>query len=363
MAKITPGGSIMKSYRKWFYMTLLLILLPLAGMAGFNYYIDPLWNFSHSNRYNTIQLSFDERQQKTNAVSFGSFDYDTLLLGSSRVTYIDQHDFTGLKTYNYSVSQMDLKDYYDFIEYAKARRGGEFKCIIIGLDFYATNRNLKNSAYPADYYISKSQEFAYRYKTLLSRDVFKFAWKNYQASRQEIPLDYAYDRNNVKTLNKISSTVKAQKIRANLDKYHQVVYAGYAYADVRGSMEKIKRANPRTRFIVFTTPEAWPLFRVMADNGLFPYYQRWLQDNVEVFGSIYNFDYPNAVTTNLDNYYDASHIYPQVGARLAHRLVGCSDPDVPGDFGVVVTRDNLNRHLDMVRERINTQSQKLSSQP
>lgn len=348
----------MKSYRKWFYITLLLILLPLMGMAGFNYYIDPLWSFFHSNSHNCIQLSFDERQQKTNQVSFGPFDYDTLLLGSSRVTYINQHDFPGLKAYNYAVSQMDLKDYYDFIEHAKARHGGEFKCIILGLDFYATNRNMKNDAYPASYYINKSQEFAYRYKTLLSRDVFKFAWKNYKASARGIPLDYAYDRNNVKTLTTASPRVKAGKIKANLDNYHKAVYANYEYKDVRAIMEKIKRANPHTRFIVFTTPEAWPLFKVMADDGLFPYYQHWLQDNVEVFGSIYNFDYPNTITTNLDNYYDASHIYPRVGTLLAHRLVNYPDPNVPADFGTLVTRDNLAQHLDMIKERIHIQNQK-----
>jgi len=349
----------MKSYKRWFYITLILIMLPLLGMGGFNYYIDPLWCFSHSNQYNSIQMPFDERQQKTNQVRFVPFDYDTLLLGSSRVTYINQNDFIGHKTYNYAVSLMDLKDYYDFIEHAKARHGGEFDCIILGLDFYTTNRNMTDSnAKPARFYIKRSGELAYRYKTLLSREVFNYSRKNYENSIQGVPLDYAYDRSNIKTLQWVSPEAKAGKIKANLDKYHNVVYAHYAYDDVRGIMERIKRANPHTRFIVFTTPESWPLFKVMVADGLFPYYQQWLTDNVEVFGAVYNFDYPNAITVNLDNYYDASHIYPGTGTRLAHRLVGYPDPKLPLDFGVLVTRDNLAHHLEMVQKRIDEQERR-----
>lgn len=331
-------------------------MLPLLGVGGFNYYIDPLWCFSHSNQYNTIQMPFDERQQKINHVRFSSFDYDTLLLGSSRVTYMDQRDFTDYQTYNFAVSLMDLQDYYDFIEYAKARHGSEFDCIILGMDFYATNRNMANNdAKPARYYINKSGEFAYRTKTLLSKDVFKYSWKNYRNSDRGVPMDGAYDRNNIKNLTVICPETKAPKIKANLDKYRNVVYADYAYEDVRGTLSKIKEANPHSRFIVFTTPESWPLFEVMADKGLFPYYQRWLTDTVEVFGAVYNFDYPNVITVNLDNYYDASHIYPGTGTLLAHRVTGQSDPNLPDDFGVLVTRDNLDRHLELVQERIDNQ--------
>jgi len=342
----------MKNYRQWFYITLCLVLVPLLGLAAFNYYIDPLWCFNHSNQYNSIQMPFDERQQKTNQVTFAPFDYDTLLLGSSRVTYINQRDFPGHKTYNYAVSLIDLEDYYDFIEYAKARRGGEFDCIILGLDFYSTNRNFQNDAHPAEFYIDKSQQFAYRWKTLLSRDVFDYSRQNYRNSVRGVPMDTAYDRSNVKTLTTLTEGAKGERVQANLKKYHEVVYANYAYDDVRGILEKIKRANPHTRFIVFTTPEARPLFQVMVNEGLLPFYEQWLSDNVEVFGAVYNFDYPNDVTGNLANYYDASHIYPLVGTRLAHRLVGQSDTALPDDFGVLVTRANLAQHLEMVRERV-----------
>ena len=72
--------------------------------ALFNYTIDPLWTFGSSNRYNNAQPGFDERQLKTNRAYFGGLkQYDALMLGSSRGTYINQHDFKTMKLFNYSI--------------------------------------------------------------------------------------------------------------------------------------------------------------------------------------------------------------------------------------------------------------------
>jgi len=326
------------SYKKWLISALGLILLPLLAIAGFNCYIDPLWNFNHANRCNTIQASFDERQQKTNRVTFGKFDYDTLILGSSRVTYISQYDFAGHRAYNYSVSNMLLDEYYDYVEYAKLKNGRDFDYIIIGLDFYNTNRNLKREFHEPSFYINKANELAYRYKTLLSTDVLKYAVQNFKASRQGVPQNFAYDRRNIKTLNLVPSGEKDAKINATLDKYHKDIYSNYEYTDVKGILTRLKKSNPHTKFIVFTTPVSLPLFDLMCEEGLYSYYERWLADCVDVFGELYNFMGYNSVTANLDNYYDASHIYPQVGTLLAHKITGCPDPRIPKDFGVLLKK-------------------------
>ena len=60
--------------------------------------IDPLWSFAYDNKFNTIQKGFNERQQKTNNVYFnGLNEYDRILLGSSRTTFINQNDFQNMK--------------------------------------------------------------------------------------------------------------------------------------------------------------------------------------------------------------------------------------------------------------------------
>lgn len=344
----------MDVYKKWIIATLSLILLPLLAIAGFNFYIDPLWNFNHAHRHNQIQMSFNERQQKTNLITFGSHDYNVLLLGSSRVTYINQYDFPGCKVFNYALNNMLLSEYKDYIDYAKKQAGHDFDRIIIGLDFFATNRNLElpSQFEPPSYYFAQSQQLAYRYKTLLSTDVLKYARKNYEASREGIPRSYAYNRNNVKTLVPPGSEDRQWFINNNIKWYGEKVYGpGYKYDSVKPVLEALKKDNPNTRFIIFTTPSSDLLFQLLVKQGRFGDYERWIRDCVESNGEVYNFMYPNSITTDLNNYFDASHFYPPIGTLIAHRISGYKDENIPEDFGVQVTPENLDQHLHYVAQK------------
>lgn len=335
-------------YKRWFYLTLLTILIPLLTVCAFNYYIDPLWNFSHANQYNRIQMPFNERQQKTNYITFHEFDYDTLILGSSRTTYIDQNDFKGHKAYNYAVSNMLMDEYYDYIEYAKKMRGKEFEYIIIGLDFMATNKNIPREFEEPSFYIDNTNQFGYRYSTLMSLDTLKYSLQNFRASLRGEPVNFAYDRNNVKTLLPVSEEERALKLQATVDTYRQRIYSNYEYADVKEILSKVKESNPNTKFIIFTTPVNHNLYNLMLEMELYTYYQQLLIDTVEVFGQVYHFNYPNSVTTDDRHYYDASHFYAEIGTWIAGKITGLST-DAPEDFGVVLNKENVMREMEKLK--------------
>jgi len=340
----------MRHYKRWILLTLLVIAAPLLLIGGFNYYIDPLWCFSHANKFNYIQIPFDERQQKTNRINFSPAAYDTLILGSSRTTYMDQNELTGYYAYNYALSLMLMEEYFDYVEYAKQQVGHDFAYIVIGLDFFVTNQNLKlpENFEPPTYYIDITEGFAYRFKYLLSSNILEYSRKNYDASKAGIPQNFDYDREGHKTLKRVSPEESQKLIAANLDNYRQNIFSNYEYRDVRGILTRLKEANPKTRFIVFTTPTARPLWDLMVEKGLLPYYERWLEDCVAVFGQVYHFDYPNSVTNNLDNYYDASHVYPEVETLIAHRIIEIDDPAIPRDFAMLINEDNLRNNLQYI---------------
>jgi len=340
----------MGDYKKWVWLTILLILLPLAAMGAFNYYIDPLWNFSHSHQYNSAQMPFDERQQKTNYLTFTDEKYDSLLLGSSRCTYINQRDFVPLKTYNYALSNLLMEEYAPYIKYAAEKQGHDFAYIILGLDFFATNLNTEKNFQPPLYYIEQANSFLYRYKTLFSKDVFKYSLQNFRAARAHSRVNFTYDRHNVKTLNRVSRAETEQKIAATVEKYRKDIYANYEYAPVKEILQSLKDCYPESRFIVFTTPVSPALFQLIIDLGLYPYYEQWLRDATAVFGELYHFMYPNSVTLNLDNFYDGSHVYPEVGTWIAHRITRQEDPSIPADFGMLLTPDNIDQKLKEIAE-------------
>lgn len=337
----------MNKYRTWLILTLTIALMPLIAIGAFNFFIDPMWTFSHAHKYNHIQIAFDERQQKTNHITFTREHYDTLILGSSRTTYMNQNDLTGHKAYNYSASGMLMEEYNGYTQYAKLKNGRDFDYIVIGLDFFVTNKNLKleNEYHPPSYYINQANQFGYRYKLLLSADVLEYSKKNYNASKSNVPVTFDYDRNNIKTLNRVPEAYRDERISQNLVSYKTNIYGNYEYRDVKKILTQLKQNNPHSTFLVFTTPVSRPLLTLICNEGLLPDYERWLRDSVDVFGQVYNFMYPNAITNDLNNYFDGSHVYPDVEAMIAHKITGCQDDKIPADFGMLLTRDNIDQQL------------------
>lgn len=343
----------MNPYRKWLIATLLFIFIPLLVIAGCNYWIDPLWSFSHANAYNHIQMPFNERQQKTNYLTFTQERYDALLLGSSRITYINQADFPNKRVYNYAVNNMLPREYTAYIDYASQCNGKDFDTVYIGLDFFATNRNLilPNRFEDPSYYIGTANRFAYRYTSLLSTDTLHYSWQNYSASRLGQEVNFAYDRRNRKTLLPTSEVEKQQRIQHNREWYGQAAYGpDYRYENHSHLLKELKERYPHTQFILFTTPEAQPLFDLIVQQNRLPDYERWIRDWVIAGGALYDFTTPNSITISLQNYYDASHVYPAVGTLIAERLSGSDSPDIPADFGVRVSAENLEDHLQRIRK-------------
>lgn len=263
---------------------------------------------------------------------------------------MNQNDLVGHKAYNYSVSGMLMEEYNGYTEYAKLKNGGDFDYIVIGLDFFVTNKNLKleNEYHPPSYYINQANGFGYRYKLLLSADILEYSKKNYNASQRNVPVTFDYDRNNIKTLNRVPEAYRDERIRENLARYKTDVYGNYEYRDVKKILLQLKQNNPHSKFIIFTTPVSEPLLAVLVGENLLPDYERWLKDSVDVFGQVYNFMYPNSITADLNNYFDGSHVYPDVEKLIAHKISGYPDDNIPADFGILLTEDNIDKQISYI---------------
>jgi hypothetical protein len=331
---------------------LLLLFISLVAIIGINSFIDPLWFFSHSNRWNNYQTSFDERQQKTNRITFGEFDYDSLILGSSRTTYISQQDFPGIKAFNYAVSGMRPEEFIPYLEYAKKRHGKEFKTVIIGLDFFSTNRSLKwgQSDQPG-HYIALANKPLYRFEALLSLDTLNKSRDNISNSKKTCD---CYNRDNIKSMSIPNDEQKREIFSRELTEYSQNEYgSNYQYnSDIRLIYQNIRNDNPDTRFIVFTTPISQPLFELLVKQGKLPYLEKWLREMVEIFGTAYDFMGINTITKDLNNYQDTNHFYPSIGRLIAHRVMGYSDS--PGDFGILINKDNIDSHILNIQQQANS---------
>ena len=177
-----------KTCLKYFFIFTFLLSLPIIL---FNYWMDPLWTFSHSHKYNQHQAGFNERQLKTNTMYFNGLEkYNGLLLGSSRTTYINQEDFKGMNIFNLASANMTPYEYKDWINLAKQIKKEDFKYIIIGIDFWGSNKYRTKEATVLNKtpqsYLAQSKEIFYRYISLASFNTFKKSKKNLKNNRKPL---------------------------------------------------------------------------------------------------------------------------------------------------------------------------------
>ncbi|GAU07342.1 hypothetical protein [Desulfoplanes formicivorans] len=332
-------------YKKTVLKIILLTLVIIACVAGVNYIVDPLWCFDKKFAFDENQIAFDERQQKTNKITFCPFEYDTLLLGSSRTTYINQYNFKNMHVFNYAANSMRPDEYGKYIEYAKKINKKSFKRIILGLDFFGTRHREFVRFNKPEYYIEKSNSLFYRYKSLLSKDTFIYSIKNIYKKYKKGNHD-GYSRvTNIRNMYKPSIVEKKKNITEQICLYKDTVYGKtYQYIPQHELFEQIKKDNYDAQFLVFITPVSKILLDIIVQQGRLEDYKRWIRDCVQIFGKIYNFMYLNEITGNMDNFKDVHHFYPEIGVLIADRISNASRSDAPS-FGILVTNNNLESHL------------------
>ena len=347
-----PKGRL--SYRQCTVRYLVCFLAFFSGIALLNYSIDPLWMFPHSNRFNVRQVKIDERQQKTNLITCGDHDFDAVLIGSSRCTFISYHDFKGYRLFNYAMDATLPEEYADYIMYARKQSRPGIKLIVLGLDFFGTNSNFQGYGQkPPEEYFRNAQSISYRVQSLLALDTLRYSVKNIRKSLGK-PDGIFYSRETIKSCIKAPATreAKVRDVQYSVREFRKRMYGkNYRYKDMRKIFGDIRRQNPGIRTVVFTTPTSEPLWELLVEEGRLDDYCRWIADIVAEFGEVITFMGVNSITSNLDNYYDGHHFYPPVGKLIAARVMNLPDSGLPDDFGQRVTRENLDRYLADVRAR------------
>ena len=332
-----------------------LISSSIPFIILFNYVVDPNWTFAHANILNSKQKGFNERQQKTNFIYFnGLQDYDGLLLGSSRSTYINQNDFDGLNIYNYALNSMFPSEYKEYIAFAKKVKGRNFKYIIIGMDFFGTNAKTESLEFETpQFYIANTQSPYYRYKMLFSYDTAKFSLKNIKNVYRDS--QHFYRRDNVHIQEKVSEPERKNRFEINLKRHTENFMDNkYVYnSQYKTILEGLKTDNPDTKFIIFTPPVSANLqVSIIKDAKRFNEYERWLKEMIEVFGEVHHFMNINTVTTNLQNYPDDDHFYPYIGKMLANKLSGKLNETIPESFEFILNAGNVDSYLSAFKQEV-----------
>lgn len=302
---------------------------------------------------NTRRFVPDDRTQKTNYILNTDKSFDTLLVGSSRVWFIDQRLFENSSTFNYALGAMYPDEYDGFISAAAERH--PLRKVYIGLDFFGTSKNKmflplkKQSDYMAD--ATKRMRML---GMLLSRDGAFQAVQTIRFSLFDAAVSGEYaDHDFIGHRREIIQKNRYQTVLNQLLLFGEKGYgAGYEWNEGLDALfRNLRERHPELVFVVFTTPISAPMFSLLVRDGRLPEYERWLGLLVQNFDTVYDFMGLNSITTDLGNYVDAHHLKDARGRIIVDRLEG-RDALVPSDFGVRVTRENLEGHLADIRSQV-----------
>jgi len=313
-----------KKYTNYFILSIIPILTLISVI---NYIVDPYWTFSHSNILNNKQIDFNERQQKTNYLYYVNKNYDGLILGSSRTTYINQEKLQG-NIFNYAANGMYPYEYKYYIESFENITKNPPKTIILGMDFFGSNKTV-NHQFENQNALENSKEFLYRYKLLFNFDVIKYSIKDI---KQNIKISRPfYNRKNIKNIPLIKNIdLVVKKGTRTLQTYQ--------YDDKLSSyFSNLKEEYPKSKFIIYTTPVYVNQFKLYMNNNLQDSYFRWIKSLIDIFGEVHNFMIIDKYTTDKNNFFDSNHATPKFCDIIANSLNQTNT-----DFGRILNKNNFN---------------------
>ena len=339
--------------KKWIAYNIFLASSVLLLMGSFNYFMDPFWCFEHSHRYNSLQKGTNERQQKSNYIYFTTKKYDTLLLGSSRTTYMDRHAFENMNVYNFAAPGMRPQEYITYIDFTIQKCQQPIKTIILGADFFGyLNYGLFMFDNAPDI-VTMTQTPYYRWKMLLSFDVTNNSIKNIRDYYHHKSID-RYNRDNVKSSfpRPTDFTGFDARIQDDALRYAQSEYSSQPNPNFLALLKEIKTKYQTKKFIIYTTPVSRPLFLQLIKTGHYKDYENWLRDLVNIYGEVHHFMYINSVATDDRKYFaDCNHAYTDTYTLIAHEITATNDPSIPEDFGMLLTKENIEEKLKELRIR------------
>ncbi len=305
----------------------------ITSVGTLNYLVDPLYCF----RAHPGRGRFNDRLQTTNLLHFTKANFDTLLLGSSRVKNLGDDLFLENHTiFNYAAAGMKPSEYEEFIRFAKEEnKAKKVKRILIGLDFTGSSlsQDTKNKWKPPREYIQKATAPFYRLQQLFTLDAFLYSTRYLLKSLQ--------NKKNTPVIGSDRDTWNLVQMSA-----YKQMYERHRYNEqFCRCLQKIVAENQDAEVLFFTTPVSAPLFKELVKSGRLPEYKRWLKDIVKAGGSVTHFMDLNSVTTSPKNFRDENHIHIQPGKLMLKRLLHIHEEEVPLDFGVVLTESNLDTYL------------------
>lgn len=350
----------LKNYTYFNYWFFIFIFIPLLGVALFNYIIDPydIFNRPYFGKINHNKIEKDNNDRLFKAIDIIRIKPITVLLGSSRIKQGINTHHSVLKNqpvYNLGLNGANLYENLRYLEHT-IKNQPNLKEVIIGVDFFMFNEYRKPIASFSENRLEKHNiTLQDEINSLLSLDTLLKSRETMIASLNESEINSNYGRNGFQPHTHINDGNTIGRFHQSILQYFTLnpkYKLSREYLEDFKSLVKVCQKH-NIDLKVFISPSHATDGEVFRETGQWQSFEKWKRELVKIT-PVWDFSCYNSITTEkiqakMKNYADNSHYNKQVGNLILNRIFNQNNSQIPQDFGVLITAENIEKHLQKIR--------------
>ena len=340
---------------KWLLINIFFTILFLLIIISLNFYIDTyatrlsLFGIKKEIGQMKFMAPINQHIFKTEYIFRDPNRFDSFIFGSSRTGVIDPAKINSGKFYNMSYS-LGLPSQHLAIIKAFLQKGVKIKTVIIGLDEFSFNlspkeheKQLERIMHPSvtgrllsdmfcTYYlrVPKLFELGNGIKLFFNDD----RGGKFVLNEKGLHMFWVKKEKEIELMGKPLFTMDTIQVSPkSFDKKLE----DEAFVQIQELILLAKKND--FRLIIFFNP--------LSTNFYMPYASSLyaVKQKLASLTDYYDFSGLDSITLNNYNYYDGVHYRYLVGDMIIKKIFSDSNINVPRDFGVLVTKKNVNEHI------------------
>lgn len=345
------------------YCLLGITAIPIMTVGLINWLVDPqdifktpnYWNINHE------KITKDRNDRLYKAVDVVRLQPDIIIIGSSRTKQgIDPESAvlpSDENVYNLSLNGANFYEVRRYIEHAVYNQP-ELEQIIIGLDFFMFNQDLDNQPTFKESRLEKEHIIVSDIvQNLFSLDTLVNSFQIVEASIESpatVTDDYG-DNGFMPRLDLLENGETIWRFHQSLRLYYSL-HSNYQFSesywnDFKYIVELCKQNNIDLK--VFISPAHATRWEAINTTEKWAVFEQWKRQLVELV-PLWDFSGYNSITTEpidkyMNNFMDESHYTPEIGELVLQRIYGYQTEEIPEDFGILLTPENIEKHLEQIK--------------
>ncbi|MFM2063621.1 MAG: hypothetical protein RLZZ507_3292 [Cyanobacteriota bacterium] len=346
------------NFNKWFLLT---ISISIFMVVSVNFVIDPYGIYRSPYflgiNHEKPKKQFNDRLYK--AIDIIRIKPLTVFLGSSRTKQGLDPNHPALSnaqpTYNLALDGANPYEMRRYLEHT-IKNQPNLKKVIVGIDFFMFNELLGNQPGFDENRLEKTYLIpADIMNSLFSIDTLDVSKETILASLNKPNREQSYGANGFVPHSKYKDGGTKGRFSNAINVYfnfhHQYKFSDKYFDDFQKIVNLCREKN--IKLIIFISPSHAIQWESIRATGEWETFEKWKRKVVQVT-PVWDFSGYNSITTEklndvMENYADSSHYTAPVGNLILNRILGYQENKLPADFGVLLTQENIESHLDKIR--------------